>query len=54
MVGQRIWVFRIVAGVEELIYDVTETQWQTNTGVGIRLNGTGTADNFRFMGREAL
>lgn len=54
MVGPRIWVFRIVAGVEEMIYDVTETQWQANTGVGIRLNGTGKADNFRILGREAL
>lgn len=54
MVGPRIWVYRIASGVEELIYDVVETQWQSNTGAGIRLDGTGTADNFRYLGREAL
>lgn len=54
MVGPRIWVYRIAAGVEELLYDLTETQWQDKTGVGIRLDSTATADNFRFLGREAL
>lgn len=54
-VGPRVWVFRIVAGVETLIFDVTETQWQDKTGVGIRLeSATATADNFRVLGREAL
>ncbi len=53
-VGSRIWVFRIVGGVEELIFDVTEMQWQTSGGAGIRMNGTGTVDNFKVLKREAL
>lgn len=53
-VGSRIWAFRVAAGVETLIFDVTEPQWQTAGSAGIRLNGTGSADSFRLLKREAL
>lgn len=53
-VGPRIWVFRVVSGVEELLFDVTEPAFQTVGSHGLRLAGTGSADNFRILNREAL
>ncbi len=54
LLGPRIWVFRVVAGVEEQLFDVTETTYQTVGSHGIRLRGTGSADNFRILQREAI
>lgn len=53
-IGPRIWVFRIYAGVETLLFDVTDTRLMTETLAGIRLNGGGSADNFLYRSREAL
>lgn len=53
-VGSRIWVFRIVGGVETIMFDVIETQWQTEKMFGLRVNGTGSVDNFRLLGRGEI
>lgn len=53
-VGPRIFVYRIVSGVETLIYEASDTRLATNVRHGLRLNGTGTVDNFRLLKREAL
>lgn len=53
-VGDRIWVFRIVSGVEELLFDFTEPQYRTAGSHGIRLAGSGSAGNFRILQRDAL
>ncbi len=53
-IGSRIWVFRIAAGEEELIFDATATNFMTATSHGLRLAGTGSADNFRVLKREAI
>lgn len=53
-IGPRVWVFRVVAGEEELLFDVSEPNFTTATSHGLRLNGTGAADNFRVLKREAL
>ena len=53
-IGARIWVLRVVAGFETVMFDVTEAQWQGFGSVGLRLNGTGSADNFRVLIREAI
>ncbi len=52
--GPRIWAFRVMAGVETLLFDVTEPRLMNETIHGIRLNGGGSADNFRVLSREAL
>lgn len=54
MQGPRLWAFRVVGGVEELLFDVTETSFQTVGNHGIRLAGTGSADNFRILQRESI
>ncbi|WP_294275776.1 hypothetical protein [uncultured Sphingomonas sp.] len=54
LVGARIWVFHIFGGVETLVYDITDTRCLTYTSVGVRLNGGGSADNIRFLSREAI
>lgn len=53
-VGPRIWVFRGLAGVETLLFDVTEPRLMSETIHGVRLDGGGSADNFRVLNREAL
>lgn len=53
-VGPRIFVYRIVSGVETLIYEASDTRLATNVRHGLRLNGTGAVDNFRLLKREAL
>lgn len=53
-VGSTIFVYRIVGGVETLIFNATETRLITNVRHGLRLNGTGTVDNFRILKREGL
>jgi hypothetical protein len=53
-VGPRIWVFRVVAGEEALLFDVTESRLMNETIHGVRLNGGGSVDNFRVLGREAI
>lgn len=53
-VGPRIWVFRIVSGVETLIFDVTETRLTSEVIHGLRISGGGSADNFRNLQREAI
>ena len=53
-VGDRIWVFRIVNGVEELLVDFVEPMFATAGSHGLRLSGTGSADNFRILQREAI
>lgn len=54
LVGARIWVFRTVAGVETLLFDVTEPRLMNETIHGARLDGGGSIDNFRILNREAL
>lgn len=53
-IGPRIWVFRIVDGVETLLFDVTEKRLMTEKIHGVRLNGGGSADNFRILARESI
>lgn len=53
-VGPRIWAFRVLGGVETLLFDVTESRLMNETTHGIRLNGGGSADNFRILEREAI
>lgn len=53
-VGSKIWVLWVAGGVEELLFDVTEAQFATAGSHGLRLLGTGSADNFRILKREAL
>lgn len=53
-IGPRIWVFRVVSGVEELLFDVTESRLSTEVIHGVRLNGGGSIDNFRILQREAI
>ncbi len=53
-VGPRIWAFRVVDGTEEPLFDVTENAFLTSGNHGLRLAGTGSADNFRLLQREAL
>lgn len=53
-IGPRVWVFRVVAGIEALLFDVIEPRLMTETYHGMRLDGGGSADNFRVLNREAL
>lgn len=53
-IGPRIWVFRIVDGVETLLFDVIEKRLMTEKIHGVRLNGGGSADNFRILARESI
>ena len=53
-VGDRIWVFRIANGEEQLLVDLVEPMFNTAGSHGLRLAGTGAADNFRILQREAL
>lgn len=53
-IGPRIWVFRVVAGEETLLLDVTNTALVNETIHGVRLNGGGSVDSFRVLAREAI
>lgn len=53
-VGPRIFVFRIIAGVEEMIFEASDPRLTTNLRHGIRLNGNSTVDNFRVLKRESI
>lgn len=53
-VGSRIWVFRVIGNVEELLIDVNEPAFQVMGNHGLRLDGTGGAQNFKILQREIL
>lgn len=53
-VGPRIWVFRVIGNVEELLIDISESAFQTIGNHGLRLDGTGGAANFKILQREIL
>ena len=52
--GSTIRLFRIFGGVEDLLLTVEDDHWVDQTRYGVRVAGTGSADNFRLLGREAL
>lgn len=54
LVGERIWIFRIVGSDEELLFDTIEPQFRTKGAHGIRVSGTGSIGNFRLLKREEI
>jgi len=53
-IGSQITVLRVVDGEELILFDLIEKRLMNEVRQGVRLDGGGSADNFRVLAREAI